>query len=113
MPNKVKLRVVSAMPTKSPTLFLRVHRVITHLFVWGGLAGCRDGACNRGKPHLEEAVPIVYGTCEDVPLRRYVGPDDRDAKRCNYRGQVFWCVFDPGKTIWSCDFIEPTPAEKK
>lgn len=52
-----------------------------------------------------EALPMS-GECTAVPLRKYVGSEDKDGKRCLWRGNVFSCSYDPNKSLWSCDLVE-------
>jgi hypothetical protein len=101
MPNKV--RVVVSMPVIGPSLLLRLSRLIAYFVILGGIG---QFEC---KP--TEAVPMA-GTCVDVTLKHY-SKGDKDAKRCTWEGEIYWCVLDPVKAEWSCDFIEHAPLEKK
>lgn len=110
MPNKQEtIRVEAPMPTGKTRSF--VFPAIG--FVLGAvLASLLLSTLQDRRRASEEAAPMA-GSCKDVPMRKYVGPGDRDGKTCQWKGSTYWCVYDPNKSMWSCDFVDPSPVEKK
>lgn len=99
---------VSMLRPKSLRLWIALALVVITITAGGVLTTCRM---------MKRAAPMG-GDCTEVPMKHYVGGDDKDGQVCLWKGLKYWCVYDPNpnKEIWDCSMIEPlvpAPTEKK
>lgn len=106
----MKTRVRAFMPKTPIPLYLKILPLLVVSII---VSGVKLTSCRR---FTGEALPLT-GECVDITLKKYVGPGDKDGKRCAWRGTNYWCVYNPSDAQWVCDEIlipitPAAPAEK-
>jgi hypothetical protein len=100
-------RMEAAMPEVERNFFFRPKVVASVLIILTYSAIVSWALIGIRTPKI--AVPM-NGKCEDGNLRSY-SAQDKDGKTCTWRDLQYWCLLDPNKNEWSCNFINPQPSK--